>query len=216
MYCKKCGKEIDDAAQFCPSCGAPANGSKDNTVTQTKEKKKKRHPVLGAFLAIIGILIIIGAVSGGGDKPEKVSENSTIQAAQPTEPESFTVGDTVSLNDINVTLVSVTESEGANYSVPSDGKVFLICEFEIENKSGNDIAVSSMMSFEAYVDDYSSTLSLGAIMASDKTQLDGSVASGKKMAGIVGYEADKNWKEFEIRFAPSVWSGKEIIFTYSK
>lgn len=214
MFCQKCGAEMPEGTKFCPSCGTPTSG------TPQIEKKKKRHSVLGCIVLVIGILLIVGALSGGGDGPKKVSSaNTPTNAPTPTqapEEEVFTVGDTVSLNGVNVTLVSVTESEGANYVTPEDGKVFVICEFEIDNQSGQDIAVSSMMSFEAYVDDYSATLSFGAIMSSDKTQLDGSVASGKKMAGVVGYDADKNWKELEIRFTPDFWAGKEIIFTYSK
>ena len=97
-----------------------------------------------------------------------------------------------------------------------DGKVFLICEFQIENNSSNDIAVSSMLSFEAYIDDYATTIDLSATVSADNPQLDGSVASGKKMNGIVGYEADENWSEIEIRFTPDFWSNKEIVFTASK
>ena len=26
MFCAKCGKEMDDNAKFCPSCGAEASG----------------------------------------------------------------------------------------------------------------------------------------------------------------------------------------------
>ena len=42
MYCKNCGKEIDDKAVVCPGCGVP-------TVEQMPEtkKKKKKHPILG-------------------------------------------------------------------------------------------------------------------------------------------------------------------------
>ncbi len=27
MFCKKCGNEIDNTAEFCPKCGTPVNGS---------------------------------------------------------------------------------------------------------------------------------------------------------------------------------------------
>ena len=40
MYCKKCGKEIDDNAVICPSCGcATENFEKKNVI------KKRIHRV---------------------------------------------------------------------------------------------------------------------------------------------------------------------------
>jgi hypothetical protein len=72
------------------------------------------------------------------------------------------------------------------------------------------------MSFEAYADDYSFNFSLTAQLASDKTQLDGSVAAGKKMAGAIGYEVPTDWEELEVQFSPSVWSSKEITFVVTK
>ena len=208
MFCKNCGNEIDDKAVVCPNCG----------VATSDKKKKKKHPILGAIILIFGILLIVGAVSGGGDKPEKVGEasvNSSTSTAT-TEKTEFTVGDKVELNDIVVTLVDVSENTGTAYTKPSDGKVFVLCEFEIENNSSKDIAVSSIMCFEAYFDDYSTSMNLSALLNTDKAQLDGSVASGKKMNGVIGYEVDSGWSELEIRFTPNFWSGKDIIFTYAK
>lgn len=37
MYCKKCGKQIDDDAIFCPSCGTKVNGT-DNSKSEEKGK----------------------------------------------------------------------------------------------------------------------------------------------------------------------------------
>lgn len=212
MYCRNCGKEIDDKAVVCPGCGV-------STTDKKQKPKKKKHPILGVILLIFGILLIVGVVSGGGDSPKKVdSQNVSSQKAETTTPAKteFTVGDSVELNGITVTLIDVSESTGANFMTPTDGNVFIICEFEIENGSDKDIAVSSIMSFEAYVDDYTTNMSLSAIASADKGQLDGSVAAGKKMSGAIGYEASKDWKELEIRFTPNFWSGKEIIFTYEK
>ena len=69
-----------------------------------------------------------------------------------------------------------------------------------------------MVSFDAYVDDYSTTISLGATASADKNQLDGTVAPGKKMNGIIGYEVTKEWEELEITFTPDVWSRDKIVF----
>lgn len=208
MFCRNCGKKIDDNSVVCPNCG----------VATSEKKKKKKHPILGAIVLVFGLLLIVGAVSGVGDEPEKVGEASVNSSTSPatTEKTEFTVGDKVELNDIVVTLVDVSENTGTAYTKPSDGKVYVLCEFEIENNSSKDIAVSSIMCFEAYFDDYSTSMNLSALLNTDKAQLDGSVAAGKKMNGVIGYEVDSGWSELEIRFTPNFWSGKDIIFTYAK
>lgn len=193
--CKACGAEIAKSAKTCPQCGA---------------KNKRKHPVLGVLLLLFGILLIAAAL-GDGDSPEKVGASTATQPAA-TTPELFQVGDVVSLRDIEVTFVSCEESTGAQFMSPEEGNVFLVCEFLIDNKSSKDIAISSLMSFEAYVDNFTTNMSLTGTLASDKTQLDGTVAAGKKMSGAIGYEVPADWKELEIRFTPDFWSGKDITF----
>lgn len=212
VKCKACGAEIAKSAKTCPQCGA----------------KQKKHTVLGVVLLVLGVIIVIAAIGGGGkkdsEKPQRMSGSTpptatATPAATPTpapQDEVFTVGDAVSLDDIVVTLVDVSENTGGNYMTPSDGKVFIVCEFEIENNSDKDISVSSMLSFEAYVDDYSTNMNLSALLSVDKSQLDGSVAAGKKMNGVIGYEADSDWNTIEISFTPDFWTGNEIKFVYSK
>lgn len=134
--------------------------------------------------------------------------------AEPTpEPKTeYGVGERAELKDVAVTLTEVEESTGAQFFAPEEGKVFLLCHFDIDNGSDKDLAVSSMLSFDAYVDDYTVSQSLGAVMASDAGQLDGTVAAGKKMAGVIGYEVAADWSEVEITFTPDVWSGKGLTF----
>lgn len=217
VKCKTCGEEIAKGAKVCPKCGA----------------KQKSHKMLGIVLAVLVVLVALVAIGSSGDDegPKRTAGTGSPQtsdsAAPTSEPtdatptpeptdEMFNVGDSVDLNDIVVTLVDVSESTGKDYITPSEGKVFLVCEFEIENNSNKDINVSSMLSFEAYIDDYSTSMNFSAMSISDKAQLDGTVAAGRKMNGVIGYEADADWKALEIRFTPDFWSGKEIIFTHSK
>lgn len=202
--CKACGAEIAKSAKVCPKCGA----------------KQKKHRVLWIVLAVVVLLGILGAIGGGDSKPTLVESSQDTTASQETAAEptkdSFGVGDTVALDGVSVTLKSVSESQGANFVKPESGKVFVLCEFEIENNSGSDIAVSSIMSFEAYIDDYSTNMDVSAIMTSDVGQLDGTVAAGKKMHGVIGYSAAVDWKDLEIKFTPNFWAGKDITFSYSK
>lgn len=194
--CKTCGADIAKSAKVCPSCGA-----------------KQKKPVVLIVIAVIFAIGVIGAALGG-NSPEKVGNvgtqsNTGSSVSQKTE---FAVGDVVSLNDIEVTFVSCTESSGKDFYIPDSGNVFLFCEFAIDNKSSKDIAVSSIMSFEAYVDDYSTNLSMTGTLAADKGQMDGTIAAGKKMSGVMGYEVPANWKTLEIRFTPDFWSGNNITF----
>jgi len=102
---------------------------------------------------------------------------------------------------VNATLVSVESHNG-----------YVLCEFEIVNNTSKDIRVSSLLSFDCYVDDYATDLDLGALLDTDKPQLDGAVASGKKMRGVLAFKAPSGWKEIEIHYHPSFWS-KAIIFS---
>lgn len=208
VKCKTCGAEIAKSAKVCPKCGA----------------KQKKHIVLGVILVIFGILLISAAIGGGSDdgEPKKVVDSTPVQSQDEdnnsAEPEktTFGVGEQVILNDVVVTMNNVTESNGSQFNKPTDGNTFILCEFTIENNSEKDLAVSSLMCFEAYVDDYSTSMSLSASLESDKSQLDGTVAAGKKMNGTIGYEAPADWKEIEVRFTPDFWRGKDITFIHSK
>ena len=208
VKCKTCGAEIAKSAKVCPKCGA----------------KQKKHIVLGVILVIFGILLISAAIGGGSDdgEPKKVVDSTPVQSQDEdnnsAEPEktTFGVGEQVSLNDVVVTMNNVTESNGSQFNKPTDGNTFILCEFTIENNSEKDLAVSSLMCFETYVDDYSTSMSLSALLESDKSQLDGTVAAGKKMNGTIGYEAPADWKEIEVRFTPDFWRGKDITFIHSK
>ena len=211
--CKVCGAEVAKSARSCPNCGA---------------KLKKRWPILIAILVFFVLAAIIGS-SGDGDGPKKVEASTPAQSAEITphqeaEPPShkagaaptqnvFYVGETAELEDVRVAFSSVTESTGSTYNTPARGNIFVLCEFEIANNSDKEINVSSMMSFEAYCDDYTCTFSLGALMEKgNKNQLDGTVAPGKKFNGVIGYEVPANWEKLEVLFTPDFWSGKDITF----
>ena len=211
--CKACGEEIAKSAKVCPHCGA---------------KNKKKHPVL-IGIAVFFVLIGIVASSGDSDEPKKVENADTgkvetsvdnkedVKEEVKEEKNEFHVGETAELKGVSVKMINVTESTGSQFNTPTDGNVFVLCEFEIANNSDKEITVSSMMSFEAYCDDYTCTYSLGALLEKgNKNQLDGTVAAGKRFNGVIGYEVPADWNELEIRFTPNFWSGKDIVFVANK
>ena len=141
------------------------------------------------------------------------SNNTTTEATSAPSDKTFKVGDVVELNDVVVSFIGVTESSGSEFFKPEDGNIYVLCEFEIANNSKEELAISSIMNFKAYCDDYSCEYSLGALMEKgNKEQLDGSIAAGKKMKGVVGYEIPADWNELEIQFTANILSSNSIIF----
>ena len=203
------------------------------------ETKKKKGGKAKWIVLVVVLVIIIGAVAGGGsDKPKKVADTGsdttkteTKEAASEkddtsdqadsedteTEKDTFGIGEVAEMNDVQVTMVNYTESEGSEYNKPSEGNEFVLVEFEIANNSDSEMTVSSLASFEAYADDYALNYSLNAAVDNqDANQLDGTIAAGKKMNGVIGYEVPKDWKNLEIHFTDNVWSSNKFKFEITR
>lgn len=214
--CKHCQSEIPKKAKICPVC-----------------RKKQGMGCLPIVIAVVVLFILLAAIGGGGENDEpSLAENSSTELSAVNEtssaPESeaaetseaktvFGIGETAEMNDIQVTMLNYVESNGSEYNSPADGNVFVLVEFEIANNSDSDLAVSSMMSFEAYADDYALNYSLSAIMEAESgSQLDGTIAPGKKMKGEIGYEVPADWNSMEIHFTDSLWSDSDFVFEINK
>ena len=199
---------------------------------EQKEKVKKKGGRLKKILIVIAVIVVlgvIGSIAGGDDEPKKVEDantgNSQTESAS-TEPTSepqedeqtvFAPGETAEMNGVQVSFVGYEESTGSEFNTPSDGNVFLLANFEISNNSDSEISISSMMSFEAYADDYALNYSVSALLEkSDSTQLDGTIAPGKKMNGWIGYEVPADWSKAEIHFTDNVWSDNKFVFEITK
>lgn len=200
-----------------------------------EEKEKKKGSCLKTILIVIAVIIIlavIGTMFGEEEKPEKVgeisSESNQTENSQSVSSDStadsqedaqtvFKQGEIAEMNDIQITLVGYEESTGSEYNTPSEGNVFLLANFEIANNSDSELTVSSAMSFDAYADDYALNYSIGALMEkTDSTQLDGTIAPGKKMNGWIGYEVPADWSKVEIHFTDNVWSSNKFVFEITK
>lgn len=243
MKCPKCGQEFE--GNYCSNCGysaarQPASpaGSVQPPVQEgpvyrspaiQNPQAKKKHGGLIAALVVVGIGVVIAAASQGGKNSPAAGSSSggetrasaaaavsAASAAAKDTSKSYGIGEPATSGGITMTLNSVTESNGSQYNKPADGKVFLLCEFTIDNQSSSDLTISSLASFEAYVDNYSVNESLTATLLEkgSKNQLDGKIATGKKMNGIIGYEVPSDWKEIEIQLKPNVFSlfsGKTVF-----
>ena len=129
---------------------------------------------------------------------------------------NFKVGETAKIDDVSITLTDVSESHGGDFFGPDEGNVFVLCEFNIENNSDEELTISSILCFETYFDDYEADISISALTASEKDSLDGTIAPGKKMSGVIGYEVSADWKNVEIHYTPNIIKDDKIIFVAEK
>ncbi len=191
-----------------------------------KDGKKKVCSIIALVITCFWCVIIVIAVVAGDNKPKAVTgsvrSEENVQQTQDSNvqnqsaKDTFGLMETAEMNNVQVTMTNYSENYGSEWNQPTAGNVFVLVEFEITNNSGSDLAVSSIMSFSAYVDGYSANTSFGALMENEQNQLDGTIASGKKMRGWIGYEVSSGWKELEIHFTDNVWSSNKFKFLIQK
>ena len=70
MFCKTCGKEINDNAVICPYCGCAVSGEiKEKTIENSQDKKGKANvmSIIGFVLSLVSLLLsLFGAVAIAG------------------------------------------------------------------------------------------------------------------------------------------------------
>lgn len=56
-YCKNCGRQIDDHATVCPTCGTPQNVYPNNNVSQ--DKGGFLWGLLGCCIPVVGLVLFL-------------------------------------------------------------------------------------------------------------------------------------------------------------
>lgn len=141
-------------------------------------------------------------VSSADSSSEESKEESTVAK----------VGQSVEGPDWKISPLSAKtyEKVGDEYfeQTPADGKVYLICFFEVENVSDED-NYFNYFNIESYVDGYNESISILMSDVEDVSILTGDVATGKKLKGYLAWEVDPEWKELEISYKSNLWTGEK-------
>ena len=203
----------------------------------TQKNKKTGTAIAGIVLNAIAIIIMILMFLGSSSNDDKV-ENVTPVEQQQNNTEianiesdtdnntinndalQFEVGEIAEYKDVQISILNYEESTGNDWGEPADGKVFIFPEIEIVNNSDEEISISSMLSFECYCDDYKMDFSSSALMAisadDNMQQLDGTIAPGKKLKGVLGIEVPSDWSTIEIYYKDNVWLDSDFSFIINK
>lgn len=175
------------------------------------EKQKKSIFQRWWFWFIIVVAIIAIASASGNDKPKKVgltstqTQEQTQKQSKETTQEFFKIGEIAETKQVKATITQMEKSQGTEFNKPSAGHEFVLLHMTIENVSDQEVNVSSMLNFDAYVDDSAINENLGAQISKEGTNtMDGTIAAGKKLTGVLAYEVPQGWKKLEIHYRPNL------------
>lgn len=202
------------------TAGTKSDASSDDVtspdqLTPPKKKHKKSLP----FIILILILIIIAVIflfSKMHTSSDNSSGTSTPKKTADATKEIYKQNETAAYNGIEITMDSYVESEGDDWSVPTEGNEFMFVHMTIVNQTSDDLVISSMASFENYCDDtkldYSAAAFTALATTSDQPKLDGTIAPGETLEGYLSLEVPLNWSTIEIRYTDKIWSDDAVHF----
>ncbi len=142
------------------------------------------------------------------------SKNKSATVAN--QDETFGLNEAASFKNLKITAIEMSESEGDEFFTPEEGNVFVGVKFEIENISEETQAISSLLLFDAYVNDVKCDYSLSANCIFDGGTLDGSLVPGKKLVGWYAVEVPRDWKLLELEVKPTWLSNSSAKFVFEK
>jgi hypothetical protein len=169
--------------------------------------------VLIGGVGIIVILFIIGAASGGGNKSQKVGENSqpTSQTATTSQTQAATtykVGDQIQSGEYIVSVNSVRKSSGSGYVKPKEGSVYIIPNVTIQNNSKDKTTISSLL--QMYIKDGEGNKYNPALTSDATGKVDGELLAGEKVKGDVGFEIPTTAKDLKFYYNAAWLTGQSI------
>ena len=120
------------------------------------------------------------------------TRTSEIEESTPTEipqAQTFSVGDTVRLGDLHITVNGVSVDLGDSFWTPNEGHYFLYVDVTFLNQGDKSEVVSTLLQMELRdAGGFSYSVDLTAAAAGDKPAPDGEIAPGEILRGEVAYQ----------------------------
>ena len=182
-----------------------------DAVIKSKKKESKGLAIAGIVLSTISLAVCILvsiAVFFVFDTVTDTIANSIDTVVQETDI-TAEVGESATLDDLKVTLVSIDDDfkDYYSYAVIDDDCKILKAEFEFENLDEYNKYVS-YSNFECFADKFS----CDNFYSVEDSYFYESIEPGKKAKGTVYFEIPKDSKNIEIEFDNSSYVDGKIVF----
>ncbi|MBE0467068.1 MAG: DUF4352 domain-containing protein [Candidatus Desulforudis sp.] len=160
---------------------------------------------------ILVVFLVGWLLCGCGETttPERVEVDR--QADPPVEQiEVFSMGETIRMGGLAITVNSVREDRGSEWLAPKDGHTYYIVDSTLENLSDKSEVVSSLMMFSLVDGEgYKYSVTFGP---ETRGNLDGELGAGRKMRGELVFEIPDDAIDLELVFEPQVLGfGQAVI-----
>ena len=204
-YCSECGSKLENG--LCPNC-------------KNINKKKKKFPVWGIVLIIIGsilfgLLMLMGIIFFFV-KTISLIENTRIDLNWDSYNYG-TVNSTINGSNMDITLDEFETREylvkdNGEYIYPIEGSEFIVFSVEFKNTSNNPLAIY----YNNFVG-YSQDKIVNPLIITDKIEeydvMDDVILNYIEYEGEVIFEVDKNWDMFYLTYYDYLQSGFTFIAT---
>lgn len=180
--------------------------------------------VLGIIIGVFLLFVLIGLVADNPevedssyDDPvvaEEETEDEGLQETQEEAEEIYSIGDAVTMGNLEFAVNSVRWDYGDEFISPDQGERWLVVDATIDNLSDESEAISSMIMFDLVdMDGYSQDLS---IVADTRGQLDGELGANRTMSGEIAFTVQEEESEWEFIFEPNLFGFGQAIFSISE
>lgn len=160
------------------------------------------------LLAIVGLVIMAcGGGANAGGTTTSGNAGSTSTSIAPKGPAK--VGDTITVDGVSTTLVSVKPIKGDEFTQPKAGNEFIVVRIKMTNKSGNE---QDYNEFDFHVKTGSGNITDSTIPPSTYTANNelnsGTLADGGTVTGDIIFEVPKGDHKAQLTWSPSFFSDK--------
>lgn len=233
MKCPKCGSEVRPSKKYpgyylCDTCRKryPEDAVLKSASRPARNRRKKKNKFIPFLLVLLSLVLVIFLglaytfdFFGFKNKTNDKSSSSAAEDAL-SKDKIYKIGETATLHNVKVQVLDYEESEGDEWAAPSEGHHFLFVNLEITNNTEENLAVSSMASFESYCGEYKLDYSSNAFTAlatnTDKQLMNGSIAPDKSLSGYLCLEVPNDWTSITIQYSANVWSDEKVTFEIAK
>lgn len=167
--------------------------------------------LLSAFLALSGCaestISKIETTSAQSPSITPVVAAATPSPTQtPKVPEVFAIGDTVKMDDLEITVNSTRTSNGSKYNKPDLAK-YLVLDVTVENKGSESVSISSLINMSLF-DDKSYKRDSSRVH-DQQGSLNGEIGPGRKIRGELAFDVPES-AFYEFVFKDILKSGQAI------